>query len=387
MKLNNNILFKREIDLNKPKSSLFLLGPRMTGKTHLLKEVDFDLFIDLLDFEKELEYRANPKIFWEQLDALPMNSKIVIDEIQKVPELLNYVHKAIEQKKHKFILSGSSARKLKKESANLLAGRALDYKLWPLTLFEIEKKVSLSKVVEFGSLPKVMQFLSAGETEEASDLLRSYSSLYLKEEIQQEAIVRKLGQFQRFFPIAAQAHAEVIEWANIARDSSLPASTVKEYFQILEDTLIGFFLWPYDRSERKKARPKFYFFDNGVVRAIQGRLTARPSPEELGHLFEAFFINEVRKINEYLRKDFEFSFWREGKHEMDFIISRGGKMLQAFEIKSGKNLKTSDSITAFQKKFPEVPISIVSMLDEHKRLIQQVKLYPCESALQMIREL
>ncbi|MEI8347789.1 MAG: ATP-binding protein [Pseudomonadota bacterium] len=387
MNIDDNIIFKREIDLNRPKSSIFLLGPRMTGKTYLLKEMDVDVYIDLLDVNKELELRSNPKLFWEQIEALPNRSNIIIDEIQKVPELLDYIHKAIEEKKHKFILSGSSARKLKKQSANLLAGRALDYKLWPLTIEEIAKKIPLTKIVELGSLPKVCQLLAQKNEEEAQDILRTYTNLYLKEEIQQESIVRKLASFQRFFAVAAQSHGEVVEYANIASECSVPSSTVKEYFQILEDTLVGFFLWPYNRSERKKARPKFYFFDNGVVRAIQGRLNAKPGPDELGHLFEAFFVNEVRRINSYLKKDFNLSLWRQDKYEIDLVISRGSKMLMAFEIKSGKNIRIDPSLKAFKRQFPKVPISIVSMHDELKRIVHDIEIFPCQEALSMIRAL
>ena len=186
--------------------------------------------------------------------------------------------------------------------------------LHPLTMKEMGKVFDLEKVLAIGSLPKVT-VESLLDLNSAHDYLESYVATYIKEEIQAEALTRNLGAFQRFLPIAASSNAQTVVFANIAREASVPDSTVKEYYQILEDTLIGFFLWPYNRNERKKARPKFYFFDTGVVRVLQGRLATEMTAAERGLLFETWMVNELIKINQYLKKRLEFSFWRERAHE------------------------------------------------------------------------
>jgi predicted AAA+ superfamily ATPase len=279
------MLFERSIKLENSETSVFLFGPRMTGKTTILKKLPAEAFFDLLDPVLELEYKANPGIFWEQITALPENSTIIVDEIQKVPILLNYIQMGIDRHRHIFIISGSSARKLKRGGANLLGGRALDLKLHPLTFDELGDYFSIDMTLEFGTIPKIYDLIIGKKFDLVKSHLKSYFTTYIKEEIQAEALTRNIGAFQRFINIAAQSNGQVMEFANISRECSVPASTVKEYYQILEDTLLGFFLWPYDKSERKKARPRFYFFDPGVVRAIQNRLNDPPLPMELGFLF------------------------------------------------------------------------------------------------------
>ncbi|MBI4373255.1 MAG: ATP-binding protein, partial [Deltaproteobacteria bacterium] len=276
--------FKRELQLGKVRSSAFLFGPRMTGKTTLLLSLSAKRYYDLLDSEIELPLRQSPRLLWEEIQSLPRGSLVIIDEVQRIPSLLDGVQRGIDQLHHRFILSGSSARKLKRGGANLLGGRALNLKLHPLTVREIGSAFDLKKALHYGTLPNIENFLYDQNVEEVRRLLKSYVTIYLKEEIQAEAITRNLGAFQRFLSIAAQSNAQIIEFANISRECSVPMSTVKEYYQILEDTLLGEFVWPYDRSERKKARPKFYFFDCGVVCAMQNRLMDAPTPVEQGFL-------------------------------------------------------------------------------------------------------
>ena len=226
---------------------------------------------------------------------------------------------------------------------------------------EMGDHFDLERVLRLGSLPKVTVEAIQLDWGVASDYLESYVTTYIKEEIQAEAIVRNVGAFQRFLSIAAQSNAQTIEFSNISRESSTPSSTVKEYYQIIEDTLIGFFLWPHNRKERKKARPKFYFFDTGVVRALQKRLSVEVTPTEREYLFETWIINELIRINEYLKKRLDFSFWRERGHKVDILISRSGEVIAGVEVKSGK--KTSMSPTTkkrFQDKFPSVPIYTVT---------------------------
>lgn len=376
--------FQRQLRLEDLKLSAFIFGPRLTGKTFLLRQLKCDLFFDLLDPEIELDLRHSPRHFWEQISALPEGSFVIVDEIQKILVLLDYIQKGIEEKKLRFILSGSSARKLKRGGANLLAGRALDLRLHPLTANELSSKFDIDTVLKYGSLPKVVQLVLDHDIEDAKGVLRAYYTAYIKEEIQAEALTRNVGAFQRFLAIAAQSNGSVIEFANISRECCVPMSTVKEYYSILEDTLLGFFLWPWDRSERKKARPKFYFFDTGVIRAIQSRLNDDPTPQEKGVLFEQWFINEFRRLRDYCHKECDFTFWRQGKHEIDILVMQGGKPLMAFECKTGKETISSDTLKAFQKHFPTVPVFIVSAdKNGHRRLDNGLEILPFSKALDM----
>lgn len=374
--------FERLLKLEHISGSLFLFGPRMTGKTYLLRRLKADLFVDLLDNEEELRFKRSPKEFWELLRALKGGQLVIVDEIQRVPALLDYVQKGIEELNLRFILSGSSARKLRRGSANLLGGRALDLRLHPLTSIEIGQKFDIDKAIAFGTLPLITSFLLENKLEDARRRLRTYGTVYIKEEVQAEALTRNIGAFQRFLDIAAQMNGETIEFASIARDSAVPMSTVKEYFSILEDTLLGSFLWPWDRSERKKARPKFYFFDCGVVRALQNRLVDPPTPQEKGHLFETFFYNELRWLRDYYEKPDEISFWREGKLEIDLLISGPKGQMMAFECKTSSETISEATVTAFRKRFPETKLYIASLKDTNSRKLKNdVTVLPWRKAL------
>ncbi len=234
----------------------------------------------------------------------------------------------------------------------------------------------------------VAQFLAARDKDAARSLLRSYATTYIKEEIQAEAATRNIGAFQRFLQVAVQGNAQVVEFASISRECSVPASTVKEYYSILEDTLLGDFLWPWDRSERKKARPKFYFFDCGVVRAIQNRLNDPPTPPEMGFLFETWFVRELRRLRDYGDKAHEFSFWREGNHEIDLLIMGGHGPILAVECKSGKDLVSPQTLRAFRARFPKVPLVVASLHDQvPRRLETGIDLLPWAKILERYRAL
>lgn len=381
------MMYEREIKLKNLKGSAFLFGPRMTGKSFLLKrEFERCPYFDLLNPENELKYRHSPALFWEEISKLKPQSLVVVDEVQRVPSLLDYAQLGMEDRGLRFILSGSSARKLRRGGANLLGGRARDLKLHPLTRHELGPHFNLQQVIRFGSLPKVLSLLTQREDEEAIAILQSYKTTYLTQEIQMEALVRKLDAFQRFLDVAAQSNAQIIEFANISRECSVHMSTVKEFYQILEDTLIGRFLWPWMRSEHKKARPKFYFFDTGVVRSLQEQLKARPTANETRFLFETWFVNELYRIRDYGGKEHQISLWREDKHEIDVIIESGKKMLFAFECKSGKTIENQASIQAFRRKFSQVPLVIVSAQDERKRSLPGgLEIWPATDAVEYYR--
>lgn len=381
-------MFERLLNLHKINGSLFIFGPRMTGKTSLLRGLTSQLFINLLDPETHLELQQSPKHFWEQLGALKKNNLVILDEVQRVPVLLDYVQRGLDEKHLRFILSGSSARKLRRGGANLLGGRAQDLRLHPLTHREVGERFDLALVLQFGSLPKIADLVLQGRLEEARQYLRAYYTTYIKEEIQAEALTRNVGAFQRFLAIAAQSNGQVIEFANISRECGVPMSTVKEYYSILEDTLLGDFLWPWGRSERKKSRPKFYFFDTGVIRSLQNRLVDPPTPSELGFLFETWFVREAIKLRDYAQSGVEFFFWREGKHEIDLIASKNGVPVLAVECKTGVVDSTPAACHLFKEKFPAVPLVITSLQDANRRRLDSgVFVEPWKNAVEMVARL
>ena len=380
--------YKRLVTLSGTSSSAFLFGPRMTGKTSILKLLQPNAYIDLLDRRNEITFRSSPEIFWERLNSLPQNSLVIVDEVQKIPELLDYVQKAIDELGHRFILSGSSARKLKRSGANLLGGRAIEKRLYPLSSIEVGPEFSINNALSYGTLPKIYSLVQQSKVEEAKDILESYYALYIKEEVQAEALTRNLSAFQRFLNIAAQSHGHIIEYSNIAAASKVPDSTIKEYFSILEDTLIGSFLWPWDASERKKARPKFYFFDPGVVRAIQNRLNDPPTGQELGFLFEGWFVGEITRVNHYYRKRLALDIWRGGDNEIYLLVHNADQEGLAIEIKSGDVSDFSKTLLKkFRGRFPKMEIVIASLNDtEPRRLSSGVLVLPWKAVVERVAD-
>lgn len=374
--------YKRLLKLHDLSLSAFLFGPRMTGKTFLLRGLHPALLIDLLDPETELSLARSPKLFWEKMSVLHAGDLVVVDEIQRVPSLLNYVQKGIEESGLRFILSGSSARKLRRGGVNLLGGRAIDLHLHPLTVEELGGTMTVDQVLSFGSLPWVAAALYEGREQDVRRYLSAYSTVYIKEEVQAEALTRNIGAFNRFLNVAAQMNAQILEYAAAARDAAVPASTVKEYFSIMEDTLLGNFLWPWDRSERKKARPKFYFFDCGVLRAIQNRLVDPPTPHEKGFLFETLVYNELKRLRDYYEKPYKLVFWREGKHEVDILVTGPRGPVMAFECKSSASAFSGAVVAAFRKRFKDVPLYVVSASDAQPRKMDNgITVLPLREAL------
>lgn len=370
------------------KHSFFLFGPRGTGKSTLLRE-RFDpaksLWLDLLDTHIEDQFSRNPGDLYAMVKALPEEiSFVVIDEIQKVPKLLDEVHRLIEESDKIFILTGSSARKLKHGGANLLAGRAFVYHLFALSSFELKKAFDLDAALHWGTLPKIF---SLGNDEEKRDFLRSYVDTYLKEEIWNEQVIRKLPPFRRFLEAAAQCNGKMINYSNIARDVGVDDKTVKEYFCILEDTMIGFFLEPFHNSFRKRLveKPKFYFFDTGVVRGLSRRLTVplTPRTSAYGEAFEHFVLLEFMRLGSYFEPDYRFSFLRTaGDVEIDLIVERPGKNLLCIEIKSSDSINESD-ISSFMKITRDIPNTeaIVLSQDPHPKKFDHITCYPWQQGI------
>ena len=326
--------------------SLLLFGARGSGKSTLL-EARFPpnhvLVLNLLDPLEEARLASNPNELIEIINGLPAHIHyVIIDEVQKVPKLLDVVHLLLETHKCKkyFILTGSSARKLKMAGVNLLAGRALVYHLYPFSYVELASRFNLLDALRFGLLPKLLSFKSIALKQRFLD---TYTQTYLKEEIWAEHLIKKLEPFRRFLEVAAQMNGKIINYTNIARDVGADDKTVKNYFSLLEDTLIGFFLEPFVHSFRKRLRlaPKFYFFDVGVARSLARMLSVTPKPGSsyYGELFEQFVVIECVKLAHYYRPDYRFSYLMTAAElEIDLVVERPGKPLLFIEIKSSDHI-------------------------------------------------
>jgi predicted AAA+ superfamily ATPase len=319
--------------------SFFLFGPRGTGKSTLLEQWSQNLnaqTYDLLDPGTELKLSTHPELILEQWQA-DKTEWIVIDEIQKIPRLLDVVQNGISKFKIKFALTGSSARKLRRGSANLLGGRASEFHLHPFTHIELGSKFSLIETLTWGTLPEIVSLAP----QEKIRALYSYVSTYLKEEVLVEQLIRKIEPFRKFLEVAAQMNGKILNYAKISKDTGVEERSVARYYQILDDTLVGFFLEPYDHSIRKRQsqKSKFYFFDCGVTRALQNQVSLALSDQtySYGDLFEQFIFLECLRLNDYLEKRFKFSYLmtKDGL-EIDLIIERPGLPAALIEIKSSK---------------------------------------------------
>ncbi len=372
-------------------SSFFLLGPRGTGKTHLLKQHFSGVkvhYIDLLDPDVYETLSLHPKTLKERLAALPSETRwVIIDEVQRIPAFLDLAHQQIEEGRFLFALTGSSARKLKRGGTNLLAGRAFVNHLYPLTATEMGSSFSLDEALRWGSLPRLT---SLGSDEEKRKYLRSYSQTYLQEEIIQEQVVRNLTPFRRFLMVAAQMSGQVVNFSKIARDIGSTVPSVQGYFQILEDTLMGFLLDPFHESIRKRQRenPKFYFFDTGVLRALQQTLTLDllPHTYAYGTIFEHFVINEIRRLESYAEKDFRFSYLRtKDDVEIDLIIERPGQPRALVEIKSSDHI-TRDDLSSLRRLAPDIPNShsFCLSLDPTPKVIEGIRCLPWQQGLEAL---
>src|SRR3990167_8610278 len=320
--------------LKKPTRSFFLLGPRATGKSTWLEAnfIDSCMRIDLLRSDVYFPLMANPSLFRQRVLAQDSkNTWIIVDEIQRIPVLLNDIHSLMENEGYQFALSGSSARKLKRGNANLLAGRALVKHIYPLTHVEYGLDITLDEALAFGTLPGVVT-----DPDFRIDRLEAYVDTYLREEIKEEALTRNVQAFSRFLEVAGVMNGQVTNLNNIARDAAVSRTTVTTYFDILVDTLLGSWLpaWTPRAKVKEVSHPKFYFFDCGVVRAIQKLLRDPTSKEERGYLFETFIINELRAFLSYQSLGGELFYWRtQDGIEVDCLWKRGNTII-ALEIKS-----------------------------------------------------
>lgn len=327
-------------DITPYNSSFFLFGPRGTGKSTWLKKKFPDAyFIDLLKTETFIEYQKNPGILRAEIESLNKEVWIIIDEIQRVPELLNEVHSLMENSGYKkFILTGSSARKLKRTSANMLAGRALLKKMFCLNANETKYTIDSKQRTFYGMLP---MSVSAESDEQKEAYLESYVVTYLNEEIKAEGLTRNLGSFSRFLEVAALSAASKINISGLARDAGIGRDTVRGYFSIFEDTLLGSWLPAYRPRAKVKevAKPKFYWFDSGVLNASAGAFK-QPMPRDWeGVLFEHTVYHEIVSYMEYSKLKGSLGFWQTSSGtEIDFLWWYGDKII-AIEVKSSDKFR------------------------------------------------
>ncbi len=359
-------------------NSIFLFGPRGTGKTSWIKEHLSDyVYLDLLDFSLFSQLSADPSRL-ENLIPKGYTDWIVIDEVQRVPELLNEVHRLIEGKKFRFLLTGSSARSLRRRGVNLLAGRALRYYMHPLVIQEIGAAFNLAHAAQFGLLPMAVT------QEDPKKYLETYVQTYVREEVLQEGLTRNVGSFYRFLEIASFSQGNLLNFSEISRELAIDRLVVANYFDILDDLLLAIRLNPFTQRAKRKivAHQKFYFFDTGVYRFL------RPSgpldtPEEAdGSGLETLFLQSLRAINDYYELGYTIYFWRTSTGtEVDFILY-GPKGLHAFEIKRSSKTQTKalKGLREFKEDYPEAQLHFI-FLGKHKEYHDDINAIPFETAL------
>ncbi|MEN9845289.1 MAG: hypothetical protein RIS36_436 [Pseudomonadota bacterium] len=320
--------------LKHPDYSFFVFGPRATGKTTWLRSsLQAKLWVNLLLDEELIPILTSQAQFRAQVDALPPGSWVVIDEIQKAPGLLNQVHDIISVRGDdvRFALSGSSARKLRRLEANLLAGRVIQRNFFPLTFSELGADYSADSAMTIGLLPGIVS-----RPHVANEMLEAYVATYLKEEIRQEALVKDIASFTRFLRVASILNGQMLSYSNVARDAGVARTTVERYFEILVDTLVAVLVpaWQPRAKVREVTQPKFYLFDCGVARALQGLTRDKPHEYERGALLETLVLHELRATISYLNCGGEIYHWRtSGGSEIDFIWQCGAKTI-GIEIKT-----------------------------------------------------
>ena len=350
-------MYHRIFDIeNRLDEAMFLFGGRQVGKSTLLRErFPKAVYIDLLNSEVRNRFRQHPEEFRESLLRLPPETLVIVDEIQKVPDLLDEVHWLMVNNGLFFILSGSSARKLKKSGANNLGGRAIPETLFPLVSAEIPD-YDLERAIQNGMIPR--HYMVAN----ARNRLKSYIELYLQEEILEEAAVRKVDDFVRFLEVAAISDCEILNYDNVATDCGVSANTVKAYYQILCDTLLGFEVPAYRKVIKRKLTksPRFYFFDVGIANYLTGRHHLAPKTPEYGHAFEHLVLQEIVAYLGYKNSDEELTYWHTYDDvEVDAVI---GDARVAIEIKSTETVQASHKkgLAEFAKEHPNTRQVLVS---------------------------
>lgn len=356
------------------RESYFLFGPRGTGKSSWVQKAYPDaIYVDLLDDEIYRRLLTRPGSLNDFLPDRP--SSIILDEVQKVPAVLDEVHRLIEKKKHRFILTGSSARKLKRHGINLLAGRALTYSLFPLTARELGKDFDINRALRFGSLPMAVT------SENPKRYLDAYVKTYLKEEIEQEGLTRQIGSFARFLETVSFSQASIISVAQIATEAHVHRKVVEDYFSILRDLLLSYELPVFSKRAKRDlmTKRKFYFFDVGLYRTLRPKGPLDIDSEMNGPAFETLCLQELIALNHYLDAGYDFFHWRTRKHEEVDLVLYGENGFLAFEFKSGGRLREADfaSLDLFGSDYPQAKRYIVYGGNE-KRVHRGINIIPAK---------
>ena len=351
-------MYKRVFNIEgKLDEGMFLFGARQTGKSTLLKErFKGSIYYDLLDPDVRKAFKRNPNSLKEALWDKPAGTLVIVDEVQKVPELLDVVHSLMVDKGLWFVLSGSSARKLKRSGANTLGGRAIPETLYPLVWPEVTD-FQIDRAVQNGMIPRHYM------VENATKRLSGYVKVYLDEEIREEGEVRELDAFERFMEVAAFSDGEMLNYTNIASDCGVSAKTVKSYFQILYDTLIGYEIPAFRKEIKRKVVqvPKFYYFDVGLANYLMGRHSLKRGTDDYGHAFEHYVMQEIIAYKGYNDKRDTISYWHTyDQKEVDAVI---GDAKVAVEIKSAEHVVTKHKkgLNAFGEEHPDCRLILVSL--------------------------
>ena len=350
-------MYKRIFDIeNRLDEGMFLFGGRQVGKSTLLRErFPKAIYVDLLDPDTRKRFRRRAMDFYEMLVKYPPKTLVIVDEIQKLPELLDVVHKLMVENGLHFILSGSSARKIKKAGVNQLGGRANEEHLYPLVYAEIPD-YDFGRAIQNGMIPRHY------EVKDARGRLKNYVNLYLREEIEEEALVQNIDTFERFLEVAAVTNTEILNFDNIASDCGVSVNTAKAYFKILYDTLLGFEVKPYRKVIKRKLyqTSKFYFFDVGIPNYLLHRFHLMPGTPEYGHAFESLVMQEIRAYLGYSDSEEELTYWHTyNKDEVDAVI---GDARVAIEIKSTDHIESEHKkgLQRFVEEHPDAKQIIVS---------------------------
>jgi predicted AAA+ superfamily ATPase len=378
------ISFPRRLNFTLPAGqSAFLWGARKTGKSTWLRAHFADsIYYDLLKTDVMLEFTRNPAALREQLLAknpTALQAPIVLDEVQKVPQLLDEVQGLIEDRRLRFVLCGSSARKLKRGQANLLGGRAWRFEMHPLVSAEVPG-IDLLQALNRGLIP------AHYVQDHYRRALRAYVQDYLKEEVFAEGLTRNVGAFSRFFDAVGHSHGELINYANIARDCGVDAKTVKEYYQILVDTLLGSFVEPFKRRQSRQVigkAPKFYLFDVGVAGALTQRVIPQLKGEQFGRAFEHFIHMEILAHRSYSELEYPINFWRtKSGLEVDFVLASGEV---AIEVKGTDRVDVRDlsSLRSFAEEFKPKHALLVCT-EKQERLVGAMRIVPWRKFLEQL---